>query len=170
MFVSALCYSLWLGFELGYLACLIGIFCNSLIAKLVVRSTLAGKVCEVVPRAILYPMLWMWNFFQLGYVGMAYIFLYRENYFMVHKAFGHFLHWFYPVATIVAVLLPKAKSGLSRARTPPKTRFHTDSSDYERKIPLQSRSPTKKRFSDSSEEARRDKQDLSIPIRKRKHE
>ena len=63
MFVSALCYSLWLGFELGYLACFIGIFFNSLIAKLVVRSTLAVKVCDVVPKPILYPLLWVWNFF-----------------------------------------------------------------------------------------------------------
>ena len=45
---------------------------------------------------------------------MAYLFLYRENYFMVHSAFGHFLHYYYPVATIIAVLLPKEKSVLSR--------------------------------------------------------
>ena len=97
---------------------------------------------------------------------MAYVFLYRENYFMIHKAFGHFLHWFYPIAIIAAVLLPKAKSGLSRQRTPPKTRLNTDSSDYERKIPFKSRSPNKKRFSDSSEEPTKDKQ----VSRRRKHE
>ena len=166
MFVSALCYSLWLGFELGYLACFIGIFFNSLIAKLVVRSKIAVKVCDVVPRPVLYPVLWVWNFFQLSYVGMAYLFLYRENYFMVHKAFGHFLHYYYPIATIIAVLLPKAKSGLSSQRIPPKTRLNTDSSNYERKIRRKSRSPTK-RFSDSSEEARRDKQVLGLLKRKR---
>ena len=166
MFVSALCYSLWLGFELGYLACFIGIFFNSLIAKLVVRTTLAVKVCDIVPKPILYPILWVWNFFQLSYVGMAYLFLYREDYFLVHSAFGHFLHYFYPIATIIAVLLPKEKSGISKQRTPPKTRLNTDSSDYDRKLPARSRSP-RKRFSDSSEEQSREKRVIGTVVRRR---
>ena len=64
---------------------------------------------------------------------MAYLFLYREDYFVVHGAFGHFLHYFYPIATVIAVLLPKTKTGVSRNRIPPKVK-QTDSSDYDRKI------------------------------------
>ena len=148
MLVSYLSYSIWLGYELGYFACFIGIFFNSLISKLIMRTQLAKDIKEIIPWAILFPILWIWNFFQLAYVGMAYLFLYREDYFVVHGAFGHFLHYFYPIATVIAVLLPKTKTGVSRNRIPPKIK-QTDSSDYDRKI--RQKSPNKRKWSDSSD-------------------
>ena len=63
MFLSALCYSLWLGVEGGYYATFIGIFFNSLISKLVMRTQLAADVVEFVPWPVLFPLLWVWNFF-----------------------------------------------------------------------------------------------------------
>ena len=109
MLVSFAMSSIWHGIEIGYHFFFIALFINALAAKLIVESKLAHAVVKVVPWPILYPCLFAWNYFQLSYTGMAFTFLYYYKFNVMHAAFGHFLHWFYPIYLIIAFALPKAK-------------------------------------------------------------
>ena len=97
------------GIELGYSFFFATLFLNSVAAKLIEQSTLAHAVMRVVPWKVLFVPLWIWNFFQLSYGGMPFVWLYYERFDHMHAAFGYFLHWFYPVYLLVAFALPKVK-------------------------------------------------------------
>ena len=50
---------------------------------------------------------------------MAFTFLYYSKFNVMHAAFGHFLHWFYPIYLIIAFALPKVKKEKPVAPTTP---------------------------------------------------
>ena len=64
---------------------------------------------KIVPWPVLYICCWFWNLFQQSYSGLAFCFLYYSRFNIMHAAFGHFLHWFYPIYLLIAFALPKVK-------------------------------------------------------------
>lgn len=83
---------------------------NAIAAKLIGKSTLAAAITEVIPMSFLSVPIWLWNFFQLSYGGMPFVWYYYSTFNLMHAAFGHFLHWFYPIYLLIAFALPKVKT------------------------------------------------------------
>ena len=102
--------AVWHGIDLGYFAFFIFLCFNALIAKLFSKTKVAAAIMKVVPWPVLIVPIWIWNFYQISYSGMAFILLVYYKFNPMHAAFGYFLHWAYPVLTIIVLLLPKVKS------------------------------------------------------------
>ena len=102
--------SIWHGTEPGYHFFFTTLALNALATKLIESSTLAAAITKVIPMSFLSVPMWWWNFFQLSYGGMPFVWYYYSKFDLMHAAFGHFLHWFYPIYLLIAFALPKVKT------------------------------------------------------------
>lgn len=57
---------------------------------------------------------------------MAFVWLYHYRFDKMHAAFGHFMHWFYPIYLLIAFALPKVKSEKSTSKVTEKTKKKTE--------------------------------------------
>ena len=101
--------SIWHGIEPGYAFFFFFLFLNAVGAKLMMQTQLCHAVAKRVPWPILAGPLWVWNFFQLSYAGMPFVWLHWSTFDAMHANFGYFWHWFYPIYLLVAYALPKRK-------------------------------------------------------------
>lgn len=99
----------WHGPELGFSVFFFTLFMNSIIAKFFEKTKLAQTVLNTIPWPVLYVPLWIWNYFQLSFGGMAFKFLTLRKFNHVHAAFGYCLYWMQPLLLVIAILLPKVK-------------------------------------------------------------
>ena len=102
--------SVWHGPELGFAVFFLTLFLNSIIAKFFEKTKLAAQINRVVPRYVLFVPLWIWNYFQLSFGGMAFTFKTLKKFNNMHAAFGYNLFWLQPLLLAIAIALPKVKS------------------------------------------------------------
>ena len=61
----------------------------------------------IVPYAILWPLLWLFNHFYIGYIGMAFTFLHYYKFGPMHANFDYLFTWLTPLLIVVALIMPK---------------------------------------------------------------
>ena len=85
--------AIWHGPELGYSVFFYTLLLNALIGKFFEKTKVAKAVMDAVPWPVLFIPLWIWNFFQLSFGGMAFRFLTLRRFNHMQAAFGYCLYW-----------------------------------------------------------------------------
>ena len=111
MIATFLASALWHGcLELGFWVMFIGLIGQEYFYRVGARTRLAHWISDNVPFACYWPLFWIWQYFQTGYLQIAFQFLQFEKFNYVHKNLYYFQHWFVPLVSIIVTLLPKVKS------------------------------------------------------------
>jgi len=85
--------SVWHGPELGFACFFLTLFLNSVIAKFFEKTIVADRINRWVPYSVQFIPLWIWNYFQLSFGGMAFTFKTLRKFNNMHAAFGYCLFW-----------------------------------------------------------------------------
>ena len=101
--------SIWHGPELGFAVFFVGMAFNAITAKFIENTKLAAQITRMVPKSALFVPLWIWNYFQLSFGGMAFTFKTLKKFNNMHAAFGYSLFWLQPLLLAIAIALPKVK-------------------------------------------------------------
>ena len=102
--------AVWHGPEAGFSVFFFTLFMNAIIAKFFEKTMLAQAIMVIVPWPVLLVPLWIWNYFQLSFGGMAFRFLTIRKFNHMHAAFGYCLFWVQPLLLLIAIALPKVKT------------------------------------------------------------
>ena len=62
---------------------------------------------QTLPYPVLYPLLWLWTHFFIGYIGMAFTFLHAYKFIPMHANFNYLFTWLIPLLILVVLMLPK---------------------------------------------------------------